>query len=48
MSVVAHKHHGRWQSWFAVTIILGALTIFAFLLLKDCSRVLTNWQTGRW
>jgi len=42
----AQKHHHEWGDYLTITNVVVLLAIFAWVLLKDCSRILTNWPSG--
>ena len=42
MSGSAQKHHHEWGDYFTVANLLAAFAVFAWMLLKDCARILTH------
>ena len=48
MSIPAQKHGHRWKGYVAVTIIVVAAAVLAWMFLKDSARILRDWQMGRW
>jgi len=48
MPVLFQKHEQSSHGYLLMASILGALTLFGWILLKSCAIVLANWQTGHW
>jgi hypothetical protein len=46
MLVTQRHHHLEWGNYLAVMSILGALVVFASMLLQDCSRILPRTVGG--
>jgi hypothetical protein len=45
--LMTHKHHPLdWGTYLVMTSVLGALVIFAGMLLQDCARILPNTLGG--